>query len=365
MILCYGIFNGIIYSSIYLFNREYQLHFPSIFQTRWVRFRGTIGSTLYLIFKISLISIPLFYLIYIPLSAQLFNYCLSFLTRIGIDSTYTLESISQVDIVTTVRLFLISFFLGSSFYFPNHIYEIIHTQLFQLESNGTSYLLDALSNISSPFISYLAYLDLHYLSHWSVQRRSYFYGDTTGDSWKRLLNLICDRIDSISTSIYKLKQKKELIYSNNTSSLQYNYGSLGSVQRKLDNLLKKNQLENPLEDLQLYIWAIESISTMVCTSIKEDRYGVVQNCDTIPILLNSLLSCLSAVEDYLNSPINFTDNNSRIEGYQLVRQPALVLVSVLNNSIYMIVTSFYENLSYFKLPPKHALKLQQFVNFKE
>jgi nucleoporin NDC1 len=325
-----------------------------------------LGNTIYRIIKISLISVPLFYLLYIPLSAQFFNYGFTFLAKLGIDTAYSLESISQVDLVTTIRLLLIGTFLGASFYFPNHIYEIIHTQLFQFESNGTSYLLDALSYMSSPFIQYLAYLDLHHLAHWSPQRRSYFYGDTTGDSWRRLLNLVCDRVDSISTSIYKLKYAKNVTFP--VPNGQISSGTLGSLQRRLDNLLKKNRVENPLEDLHLYVWAIEAISTMTCTSMREDRFGVVQNCDTIPILLNSLLSCLSAVEDYLNTPLNLGVKDSslaRLEGYQIVRQPALVLVTVLNNAIYLIVSAFYENLSYFKLPPKHALKLQQFVNFKE
>jgi hypothetical protein len=60
-----------------------------------------------------------------------------------------------------------------------------------------------------------------------------------------------------------------------------------------------------------------------------------------------------------------TKGFGKLEGYQLVRLPSYAIAVTLQSSIYKICTAFYENLAYFKFPPKYASKLQSFLDFKE
>jgi hypothetical protein len=140
-----------------------------------------------------------------------------------------------------------------------------------------------------------------------------------------------------------------------------------------------------------------AIAQLTATSIKEDFIGVVQNCDTIPgwnlfffesknnflVLMNSLLACLIAIEDYIQTPLpshiqqNFTyqhTGQSRSPDHTLSTGLFIIISfflinnlttkSALIGSIYVVVTAFYENLTYFKFPPKYAHKLQAFVDFQ-
>lgn len=156
--------------------------------------------------------------------------------------------------------------------------------------------------------------------------------------------------------------------------------------RHVTRLKKSNFRNGPLKVLFTnYCLIYVAISKLTALSLKEDPIGVVQNCNTIPTLLNSLLACLIAVEEYIQRPLpskEFTAYTKlKLDGYQLVRARPYAIASGkckmnkvkesnfyktgLSNSIFMIVTAFYENLSFFQFPPKHAYKLQLFVDFKQ
>ena len=52
-----------------------------------------------------------------------------------------------------------------------------------------------------------------------------------------------------------------------------------------------------------------------------------------------------------------------LEGHQLVRPQTLALGSVLNTSLYLIVTTYYASLRTFAFPTHYAAKLQQYADF--
>ncbi len=167
----------------------------------------------------------------------------------------------------------------------------------------------------------------------------------------------------------------------------------------LDNAMQPKPSVDPFDCLQLQLWAIDGIYlvTMIIFTILSAVYtcdylveggqdwcgaehqlsssdsqlhGSMPYCSGRMYLSPSL--CITAV--YIQSPLGLHGYSGlatskypyrRLEGYQLVRTPPHALSTALNTAIYRICTAFYENLLFFKFPPKYAAKLQSFMDFKE
>lgn len=116
-----------------------------------------------------------------------------------------------------------------------------------------------------------------------------------------------------------------------------------SVKNAFNNVFRpKEATRDPFDKVQLQEWAIEgifsslkliyvAISKLTALSLKEDPIGVVQNSNTIPILLNSLLACLIAVEEYIQRPLPSKEfskySKLKLDGYQLVRARPYAIAS--------------------------------------
>lgn len=121
---------------------------------------------------------------------------------------------------------------------------------------------------------------------------------------------------------------------------------------------------SPFDKTQQYIWAIQSLSRLTCISFKEDKYGIVQMNESLPIVFRSLLSCLFAIEMYVQQISTVGISNVGLEGYKLLDKRPQAISTVLNTCIYELVITFYSSLQEFTFPPKYALRLQSFVEFK-
>lgn len=133
-----------------------------------------------------------------------------------------------------------------------------------------------------------------------------------------------------------------------------------------------------LPNRELDALIIEALSHFVCTSLVEDRYGVVQR--DIPRIIEAFLSFLSAIEDYqieVNAkytpptPDELSRGDTKIlEEKERMRLEVaragdvLVVVSdALKTGVANISRTFGDKLVAFKFPPRTARKLQSFVDY--
>ncbi|KAI6041097.1 nucleoporin protein Ndc1-Nup [Pisolithus marmoratus] len=142
-----------------------------------------------------------------------------------------------------------------------------------------------------------------------------------------------------------------------------------------ERIHKRAEMSLPNRELDALI--IESLSALVCASLTEDRYGVVQR--DIPRILEAFLSFLQAAEDYQNevrvlfvapTPEELDDTSSAVfRQKERVRvevakasEVISVVVDALKSGISDIVRTFGDKLTAFKFPPKTAKKLQSFID---
>ncbi|RPD56539.1 hypothetical protein L226DRAFT_455586 [Lentinus tigrinus ALCF2SS1-7] len=136
--------------------------------------------------------------------------------------------------------------------------------------------------------------------------------------------------------------------------------------------------ETSLPNRHMDAMAAEVLCRLVCASLTEDRYGVVQR--DIPKILEALLSFLSALEDYqteLNAkytlpgpeqlkelPVKEVAEKETLAMEAARASEVLSVVSdAIKDGIVQIVRTFGEKLSAFRLPPRIAKKLQGFVDY--
>ncbi|KAL4251139.1 NDC1 family protein [Abortiporus biennis] len=138
-------------------------------------------------------------------------------------------------------------------------------------------------------------------------------------------------------------------------------------------------VESYLPNRKLDALAIDTISSFVCTSLTEDKYGVVQR--DIPRIVEALLSYLQAIEDYQNelhakNPVpTTTDELQKLSASELadlssvaieIAKASDVLGEVsdaLKDGVVKIVQTFGDKLTAFKFPLRTSKKLQGFVDY--
>ncbi|KAI0635379.1 nucleoporin protein Ndc1-Nup [Trametes polyzona] len=136
--------------------------------------------------------------------------------------------------------------------------------------------------------------------------------------------------------------------------------------------------ETSLPNRYMDALAAEALCRLVCASLMEDRYGVVQR--DIPKIIEALLSFLTALEEYqtelnasytLPPPEKLRELSPRevAEKEMLAMEAARagevlgVVSDVIKDGIVQVVRTFGDKLSAFKFPPRIARKLQGFVDY--
>mmetsp|Transcript_31246 Transcript_31246/g.60904 ORF Transcript_31246/g.60904 Transcript_31246/m.60904 type:complete len:195 (+) Transcript_31246:337-921(+) len=125
---------------------------------------------------------------------------------------------------------------------------------------------------------------------------------------------------------------------------------------------RKQRSNYLFSDLQLCVWAAQALSVLAERSLKEDRQAVVQR--SLTQIFRSLLDAMIAVETYSKSAA-WIDPKDRVRLGQkfLLRPQTYIACKNLENALYRLVTVFYSQLQEFPLPPRHADRLEAFVNF--
>ncbi|KAF4584895.1 hypothetical protein EYR40_001720 [Pleurotus pulmonarius] len=135
-------------------------------------------------------------------------------------------------------------------------------------------------------------------------------------------------------------------------------------------------VEGYLPNRELDVLIVQVLARLVCASLTEDRYGVVQR--DIPKILEAMLSFLSEIETYqkeVNALYTPPPTNVRLSVKELdesefvrgqVERAGEVLGEVgdaLKDGVASIVRTFGDKLLAFKFPPKTASKLQGFMDY--
>lgn len=108
---------------------------------------------------------------------------------------------------------------------------------------------------------------------------------------------------------------------------------------------------------EIDVLVITVLANLTCASLTEDRLGVVQR--DIPKILEAFISHLVAVEEYRAEIQAWPVDQERIKSEEMLAE----LEDALKEGIGMIVRTFGEKLSAFKLPTRIAVKLETFVDY--
>ncbi|GLB40861.1 putative nucleoporin protein Ndc1-Nup [Lyophyllum shimeji] len=130
----------------------------------------------------------------------------------------------------------------------------------------------------------------------------------------------------------------------------------------------------PYREMDVVI--VQVLSHLVCASLTEDKYGVVQR--DIPKILEAMLSYLSAIEEYhaevhakYRPPAHDqTYTPEQIAQFEAARVEVEKAVEILNyvtdglkEGVARIARTFGDKLLAFKFPPRIAVKLQPFLEY--
>jgi len=341
---------------------RYVLPFPSIQKGRVHRLKATIGGIVGGSSFMASILLPLAYSAYFVFRLLFFRTISD--NKQSWDMWMTNSLLGSLpsqykNIHLAVQLWLVSLFALICWELSYHILVIIHTERLNFggksESEANSRLREGLMQ-KNAWMKYLAFLDLHTLSSFSRQRRIAIFADHTGESWRMLANQCCTVIDSCTARVEAASAQFE-----STRSKGSKTGWLGLRSVFAPSYLQQNQALFP--DYQLLLWSVIGISKLCASSREEDRYGVVQSSEGLQGVLSSLLACLIAVEKYTSLPIQLPLALPHLDSHQVVAPQPHALAAVLHNGVYILVTTFYEEISALSFPPKFSSVLQAFVNF--
>ncbi|CAL1710388.1 unnamed protein product [Somion occarium] len=124
--------------------------------------------------------------------------------------------------------------------------------------------------------------------------------------------------------------------------------------------------------------AIQALSQLVCHSLTEDKYGVVQR--DIPRILEAMISFLTAIEEYRTElqtkyPTPSADDLAHLPPAEVAQKEKVMIElatagdvlgevdDALKNGLVRIVQTFGERLSAFRFPPRIAKILQEYVDY--
>ncbi|KAJ1979306.1 Nuclear pore complex subunit, partial [Dimargaris xerosporica] len=125
-------------------------------------------------------------------------------------------------------------------------------------------------------------------------------------------------------------------------------------------------------NLQIQLWAIQALGHLLTASLREDPFGLVQR--DLPKVLEDLLAYLTVLEEFMHNPYYLAtygecgalaDMVFHNTPHQRLHRQAYVLTQQLQNTIYQIVTAFYEHLPQYKFAPQYVKRLEKFVGFLE
>ncbi|MDP2438288.1 MAG: hypothetical protein Q8P67_21290 [archaeon] len=272
--------------------------------------------------------------------------------------------------------------------FPAEYLPCAHATLRSLL--GAPHLINALQAPSSPLVRHHAALDFHRLAHHERPRRSaLIFGESRVDLWMTLLYLFTERVCSLSKELgvavdaaetskrlhqnlppkperFKLWLKQlfrrtfgaiQPIPLNATTPSSSNSSNSKSTEpsqapatvafpwtfgRGLRTFLQERSRERSLlGDWQALILQIEALTRILLFSREEDSFGVIQNTNSLILILNTFATLRLSLEAYLTSiPAPVITSDQRLYTHQYLRLRPFALIEALNRSLSIITKHF-------------------------
>ena len=231
-----------------------------------------------------------------------------------------------------------------------------------IEENKTliPLLVEGLSCRKDTELAYLSFLDLHIISKYEPLKRKTLYDPNV---WPR----VCDRSISLLEEL-----SDSLMYAAEVNISQQPLPSGVELRKNVMNQVQKGvfQLEQNLfkysgkeytkfifRNLQIEIWAIESLSFLLHHSKEEDNNGSVLSSNS----LRTVLVCFASLGQQLERYVKSVPMKRRSV---ILEQPS-ILSNVLSAAIYKITTNFYEDLQQIQFPSFVLQSLQSYVDFRK
>lgn len=415
-----AIYQGLLYHLHYYVNQYEYTHFLIIQQAKFFHIKSQLFpifiESIKLIFKQLVIFYPVFYILgYLPrdMAASILG--------LEISSNASLSSINNL---LQPDLFLQALLLGTYVYFLWNLsilllktyitesYEFSIESGFQHLSNKC--LHNALTCKINPWVQYLGFQDLFQLSRFSFARRQVIFSATFPGchpkNWTKIYHTCLETLTALKDSTQEFNHNafvSAAVPQHNTSnwliqnsaapvSRYMKPTSVGNISldetvngalhkeektkislstKIWDALKKKPVFGYFLRDLpdatarklfssvQIHIWSVEGLSSLVAASLIEDSLGIVQQ--NLPLILDVLLSLYENVERHfkLTSNLGRRSPNNVNTSYDLMLRHAFR--SALKSSIYRIVTTFGSCIMDFQLGPEQKRRLKLFLEYKE
>lgn len=387
-----GTFLGLFYSVNYYKDHGYLVTFPPIQQTCFFRFKKGIKRCCHNCVKFSLKALQFYY----PL-----NIVNSFLFE---DSF-----INSISNLCSINLFFNSFCIAMAISCVLNLTKILmhifNTQVFTFpivpafteQQNQT--LADAMEN-DELFLKHLACLDYNILSTVEGARRLKIFDLTPPGNqahcWTRTCSESLKLIQKMRVLLTTEHTNKQFIKDapNNIGSQEL-FSAVGKPEVKQDlnkswlstpsemfqspkcevtkkNMFKVKDQNTPpsenvnvvFENLQITLWCLEGLCNLVAVSIKEDKYGVVQQ--KLPDILAELLLLLEACEDFSKSSFNVQyTNHSQVEAVRMNNSHVISLKLAVKTGLYTITTAFGYHITNVRLNSTHKKRLHGFLEFVE
>lgn len=412
-------YQGLLYHLRYYVNQYEYTHFHIIQQAKFFHIKSQLFPILMesikLIFKQLIVFYPLFYFIgYFPrdIAAKVFG--------LEISSSMSLSSIHnllQPDLFTQALL------LGSYVYFIWNLSILLlktyvtESYEFSIESGfehlSNRCLHNALTCKNNAWLQYLGFQDLFQLSRFSFARRQVIFSATFPGchpkNWNQIYHTCLETLNTLKDATQEFNHNafvsaavpqqnaSNWLIQNSTAPvnrfvkptsvghISLNETAAGLHKDKkvkislstkiLDALKKKPVFGYFLRDLpdatarklfssvQIHIWAVEGLSSLVAASLHEDSLGIVQQ--NLPLILDVFLSLYENVERHfkLTSNLGRRSPNNVNTSYDLMLRHAFR--STLKSSIYQMASTFGDCILDFKLGPEQKRRLKLFLEYKE
>jgi len=348
----------------FIWKEEYLLAYPSLQQGRWFRVKSRIPLICSDALEMTLIGLGVIYGIYFIWNSLIVSIAAWMLSSFVSLPIYVYPALWQSRFTFSLPLLVplsIASLLTIGFVkLGKHLLDVFLTQEKSLEAEKNDknrWLIEGLTSDDYGLL-YPSLLDLTIVTKYNAIRRRALF--TNSQDCSIVMQQCCSIIDHLTNQLAEAAQDTDS--ADGFTRLYW----LKSFFSNLDDWqtfppgYKRTQVL--FKDAQLVMWSAEAISTLIAVAHREDSQGTLQNVSSIRTVLNSLLSCLVAIDRFIESYDR--DPPPGFEGNTILAPYTYPMVTTLKTAVYRITVEYFTNLEEIKLNSTVIEKLQSFVKFE-
>jgi len=341
--------------------RRYLLRFPALQQQRWFRVKGGLCGVLRTTLALVFWSVVCFYGAYFLWGTWVSAWAASLTSALLQRPVYVFPSLwnDNSGYFPLASLFTTAGLVTTlSWYLASLLTHVIYTQRvsFDPECEGKHrLLLEGLQESKDTYTKHLAFLDLWTVSEIDRERRLQLFNDVGEEpALPTALKACCAVLDRFTidlqaatlTEMERAEKKRNFVQ---------------RTKERLQRLLQPSKRPEAIFDRrQLVEWAALALANLVAQSLVEDRYGLVQSNKSIPVALNSLVSCLVTVKQHEQA----IAQGLTARGLDSPPSRPAATAEALTTAVYRITATFHSYLAEYEFPEALVPSLQAFVAFQ-